>query len=239
MAVYPRLVGTHHHYADNVIGPGFGGPSAPVLGGVAYLTNSDAGTLAYGDVVVIDTAANSSVKKVSTNGDPNVIGVVADTGPYAIGALTPVLLFGYHAAVKVSGATARGDYLKGSGTSGKADPSGTAVTGVFGRALTTDVAGVVVAEVYEPAVGTGSGSGSSDPTYEEQTFDASGETDGAVTTFTMPDFFVSGSTKVWRNGLMQRPIVDYDENATSDSIVMTSAPAASDELIVVYLAQAA
>lgn len=68
-------------------------------------------------------------------------------------------------------------------------------------------------------------------------YDASGATSGSATTFTVPDFYEANTTRVWLNGLLQRPIYDYDESATYDGIVMVAAPAASDELLIEYMPQ--
>lgn len=70
-------------------------------------------------------------------------------------------------------------------------------------------------------------------------FDASGLTDGVTTTFQMPDFFEEDSTRVYMNGLIQRPLIDYNEGAALGSIVMTVAPGTNDELVAVYMMQEA
>lgn len=70
-------------------------------------------------------------------------------------------------------------------------------------------------------------------------FDASGLTDGVETEFDMPDFFEEDSTRVYLNGMLQRPIIDYNEGTDFDTIVMVAAPAADDELVVEYQAQEA
>lgn len=65
-------------------------------------------------------------------------------------------------------------------------------------------------------------------------FDATELTDGVEDTFTTPSVFASGKVRVWLQGLMQRPGVDFDEGVGLDSIVMAVAPDADAELIVVY-----
>lgn len=67
-------------------------------------------------------------------------------------------------------------------------------------------------------------------------WDASGITDGVVATFVTPDFFYEDSTRVFLNGLLQRPIIDYLESVTLDGIVCVAAPAVDDELLIEYKA---
>lgn len=70
-------------------------------------------------------------------------------------------------------------------------------------------------------------------------FDASGLTNGSTTTFQVPDFFQENSTRVYLNGLIQRPLIDYNEGTQLGSVVMTFAPGLNAELVVSYMMQEA
>jgi len=64
------------------------------------------------------------------------------------------------------------------------------------------------------------------------TEDFSASTDGAVTTFTLAYIIVAESSAIFLNGLRLRLGVDYTEGV--QTIVMTTAPANDDELVVDY-----
>lgn len=228
----PRLVGTHHHHTDNLFGPGIGSGSGSA-GAVPDFTNADAGSIELGDVVVLDKFADRSVFRTTNYADLDVVGVVADTGPFATGATdVPVLVNGFTDTVKVTGTVNVGDYLVTDSTSGKAISAGpNPATGAFARAVTVAAAGIVSAVLFEVIIVVDTA------VPEKVWFDMTGMTNSSDTTFNTPDFFIENSTEVFLNGLMQRPLVDYNESTTLDGIVMVAAPTTGDELVVVYRAQ--
>lgn len=228
----PRLIGTHKHHTNDLWGPGSGGGGG-TGGGVVNLTNTDAGSIALGDVVIEDITANNSVKRTTNYADGLVVGVVAGTGPYATGStVVPVLVNGYTSSLKVTGSVNVGDWLVTDSTSGKAISAGpNIVNKAFARAISTASGGLCAAIVFEVVT--------VDVTEvpDRIIFDMSGMTNGVATTFNTPDFFVEDTCAVYRNGLLLRPIVDYNETATLDGITMVAAPTAADELIAIYRAQ--
>jgi hypothetical protein len=88
-----------------------------------------------GDVVVIDTANASSVKKTTTANDEDVFGVVLVGG--ADNASVIVSTEGFVALVNVNAATSIGDFLSTSTTSGSCAPASAVSQGAFARALTS------------------------------------------------------------------------------------------------------
>lgn len=148
----PRLVGTHHHYLTNIVGPGTD-VGEGIYGLVKNFINNEGSNLVLGDVVKINTAGNDYVEKTETLNDPLVVGVVAGAGPYANAASVPVLIMGYHPSIKITGAVARGAYLTASGTDGTAEAMSPGSIGAFARATRTGAAGVVAAIVFEPELG--------------------------------------------------------------------------------------
>lgn len=65
------------------------------------------------------------------------------------------------------------------------------------------------------------------------TEDKTDEVDGEKTEFTMSDYFVSGSVKVYFNGIRQRAI-NYTENILTKSVVLNFVPILGDEIIFDY-----
>lgn len=151
-SVPPRLVGTHHHYLTNLVGPGttFG---EAIYGLVKNFINNEGADLELGDVVKIDAAGDDFVEKTETLSDPLVVGVVASAGPIADGDPVAVLIMGYHSAVKVTGSVSRGDYLTASATDGTAETMTPGSIGAFARATREDDSGTVAAIVFEPELG--------------------------------------------------------------------------------------
>lgn len=128
-------------------------PPGVVIGPtIANFLNNSGGSLADGDVVVLDTTAGGRrIKTTTTAGDPLVIGVVRDvnsTGPFANGSETPVQLDGFVTTLNVTGSVASGDWLRTSTTVKLAAAVANGRAGVFARALSADVAGVVSAYVF-------------------------------------------------------------------------------------------
>jgi hypothetical protein len=58
---------------------------------------------------------------------------------------------------------------------------------------------------------------------------------GSRTQFIFNQGYVSGTTQVWLNGLLQDPAADYAEAGDSISILFTTPPIAGDSLIVAYI----
>lgn len=106
-----------------------------------FFTNKDAGTVAIGDVVIIDTSNDNAVKRTTTATDTLVFGVILVGG--AADAEVIVITEGYCPSVKVTGSTNNGDYLFTSTTTGKADPSASFGQGAFARALNTSASAVI------------------------------------------------------------------------------------------------
>ena len=100
-----------------------------------YYTNKSGGSLAAGDVVVLDTANATAVKTTTSAVDTDAWGVAAITA--ANNAEVYVITEGYVVALTVTGATSIGDYLFTSTTAKKADPASTISSGAFARALTS------------------------------------------------------------------------------------------------------
>jgi len=113
------------------------------------LTNASGATRTAGDVVVQNTASATSFTTTTTAGDTRPVFVVVDTSITA-SAAGYVARYGI-ATVNVQGNVALGNYLRTSTTAGRAaDAGGSAVSGVFGRALTsfTGTSGTVVALLF-------------------------------------------------------------------------------------------
>lgn len=153
-----RYIGMHGHKQSNIIGdlPPAPGDSG-IFGLVKRFENADAGDLELGDVVRLDVGGDNLVELTTTLGDPLVVGVVAGAGPYAPGDDVPVLIMGYHPAVKISGAAAPGDYLQASNTDGAGEVQFPAAAGAFARATAEDAAGTVAAIVFDASLGAGAG----------------------------------------------------------------------------------
>jgi len=61
-------------------------------------------------------------------------------------------------------------------------------------------------------------------------------TDGATTVFSVTDSYVAGSLRVWMNGLLQRPTIEYTESDPSaGEFTFTDAPLTGDSLFVEYI----
>jgi hypothetical protein len=105
-----------------------------VIPQIRYLTNKSGGSVARGDVIVIDTTTAKSFTTVAVANTVGIIGVALDT--ISSNAEGPVQFVGY-APVNVTGSTGIGDFLVTSATAKKASPSATVPSNYFGRALTT------------------------------------------------------------------------------------------------------
>lgn len=111
----------------------------PVSRGYSY-TNRSGSSVSAGDVVIIDTANASSVKKTTTASSPLAFGVVLIGAADAASCV--VITEGYCPALTVTGSTSIGQYLITSTTSGKADPITAIATGAFAVALTSSATSV-------------------------------------------------------------------------------------------------
>ena len=111
----------------------------PVSRGYSY-TNRSGSSVSAGDVVIIDTANASSVKKTTTASSPLAFGVVLVGAADAASCI--VITEGYCPALTVTGSTSIGQYLITSTTSAKADPITNIATGAFARALTASASSV-------------------------------------------------------------------------------------------------
>lgn len=147
--------GFHHHRQNQIEPAGEGPVESGVYGLIKRLTNNEGAAVDYGDVIKIDISGNELIELTETAGDLLVAGVVASNGPFANGALVPVLIYGYHPSVKVTGAVAAGDVLAASATDGTAETQSPPDEGAFARALTASAGGRVSALVNEPALGAG------------------------------------------------------------------------------------
>lgn len=209
-----------------------GGTSSPFgpMSVVAMFLNNSGGNLNDGDVVVLDPLQARSITTTGDEPDVYVLGAVRGSGPFADGEETPVLVLGYHPALKVVGAVASGDYLVSSATTPRAVSVVIAAeAGVFATAATSAAGpgnGTVQAWLYPVVLGAGGGGG---PVISDQT----ANTNGVLDTFTLPSEFQTGTVRVWLNGLFQRPGVDFTVTAP-DLVVMADPPATADELVIVY-----
>ena len=104
-------------------------------GNIIQLYNNDGVSHTPGTVVIIDTSGDSYCKKTTSSGDPKVIGIAAET--IAAGATGKYFQVG-QATVLVQGNVARGNWLRASTTSGRAESSGVLrpSSGGIGIALT-------------------------------------------------------------------------------------------------------
>ena len=121
-----------------------------VLPQMRYLTNKSGGSVARGDVIVIDTTTLKSFTTTTTANKVGIIGIALDT--IASNAAGPVQFTGY-VPVNVNASTAIGDFLTTSTTVKKADNSATFPTNgnVFAMAVTThatQVMAVLVGGVF-------------------------------------------------------------------------------------------
>lgn len=62
-----------------------------------------------------------------------------------------------------------------------------------------------------------------------------GDKDGVNKTYQLSQTFVSGSTRVYLNGVRQRPGVSYDYVESGQTIIFTEAPVAEDTIEVEFL----
>lgn len=151
-----QLFGLHKHKGGQIIGPqedaGVGPNEAGVYGLVKNFVNNEGANLVLGDVVK-GSAGSGTVEKTETLNDPAVVGVVAGNGPYANGAVVPVVISGWHPAVKVTGAAAAGAYLTASNTDGTAQAQTPAGAGSFARATSAAAAGTAPAIIFDPNLG--------------------------------------------------------------------------------------
>lgn len=149
------LYGLHKHKGSQIIGPqedtGTGPNEAGVYGLVKNFINDEGANLVLGDVVKVK--GNGTIEKTETLSDPKVAGVVAGVGPYANGASVPVVISGWHPAVKVTGAAAAGAYLTSSNTDGTAEAQTPAGAGSFARATSAAAGGTAPAIVFDPNLG--------------------------------------------------------------------------------------
>jgi hypothetical protein len=112
------------------------------LGSTPMFLNNTGGVLNNGDVVVLDFTAARRIDDTTTARNPKVAGVVKGTGPFANGAETPVLVSGYHTALKVNGAVVAGDFLATGTNAVRASSIGaTAGAGAFAMAFTANASG--------------------------------------------------------------------------------------------------
>lgn len=117
---------------------------APILAMV--LTNKSGGSVAAGDVVILDTGNDSAfttttTEKLTTNPVYVVQATIADN---AVGVVTSR----GRVKIKVTGTVTRGDYLITSTSAGSAKSNGTTYeAGVFAIALSADSGGYAIAEL--------------------------------------------------------------------------------------------
>lgn len=130
------------------------GEYQPVSRGHLY-TNQSGGTLAAGDVVIIDTANDNAVTTTTTANDPLVFGVTLVGG--ADTAEVIIVTEGFCPVVNVTGSTVNGDYLSTSTTAKKADPSTAFGSGSFARAMSTSSSSVTAQLGGATMVQAGSG----------------------------------------------------------------------------------
>lgn len=127
------------------------------LTGIRLLNNSGS-TRSAGDVVIIDTTTASAFTTTASAGSLLVVGVVQETA--LAGAQCLVRTTGIATQVKVTAATAKGDWLTTSTTAGSALNSNASnpPTGAFARALTSTAgAGTVTALLMTPSPGVSGG----------------------------------------------------------------------------------
>ena len=113
--------------------------------GYSY-TNKSGSSVTTGNVVILDTSNASAVKKTTTADSADVFGVVLVGG--ADNASIIVSTEGFAALLDVTAATAIGDFLSTSTTSGSCASSSSVSQGAFARALTSTAgAGQVACQI--------------------------------------------------------------------------------------------
>lgn len=157
MATEQQSHGMHSHYQSAIITDSPGPSESGTISIVKRFINNQGANLVLGDAVKIDTTGNDRIIKATTLGDLGVIGVVAAAGPFANGASTPVVIFGYHPSIKATGTIARGDYLQCSNTDGTVETMAIAGAGIFGRAVAASSGGFVAGIIFDPSLGAGAG----------------------------------------------------------------------------------
>lgn len=141
-------------------------PASLVGPTVQMFINNSGGSLADGDVVVLDASGARLIGTTTTPADELSVGVVRDVrsqGPFAATAETPVLILGNLNTLKVTGAVAAGDYLAASSTIKRAESVGTSsLPGAFAIAESANPSGdgTVAAFVFGFGGASGSGGGS-------------------------------------------------------------------------------
>jgi hypothetical protein len=146
------------HVHDHAV-PGSPTTETNISGIVKDFTNGHGSNLVLGDVVRLKTSSASTIEKAASLSDTGILGVVSKTGPFANGSATPVLLAGYHGAIKVTGSVAEGDYLRASATAGTAQVATTPAIGTFARAVDAASGGFVKAVVFDRILNASGGGG--------------------------------------------------------------------------------
>jgi hypothetical protein len=180
----PRLSGTHHHLADNVLD------------------------------------LNEAIDEASPT--------PADT-------VVEETTFGQASDVGVSDEYSRGDHTHGTPDEPEAEPFD--VLEADGEASISNPTQIITpnGSLSQPS----SGVAVLDMRPVVSLYDATGATDGARVDFPLPDFCVPDSVMVWEDGLMLRPVVDYNEDSDYSGVTLASAPASSTPLLIRYEAEQA
>lgn len=101
---------------------------------IVKVANKSGGSLANGDVVIVDTANNTAVTTTTTGRSETSVGVVQET--IANNATGRVLVSGYAALVNVPASVTRGHYVETHTVAKQATGSATRRSGSFGQFLT-------------------------------------------------------------------------------------------------------
>lgn len=263
-----RAQGTHLHYQSNIVGPSSAGGETGVSGLVRNFTNNQGANLVLGDVVALDASGDNRIKKTTLLGDMLVIGAVAEAGPYANGDSTPVLISGYHAKIKVTGAISRGDFLQASNTDGSAEVIATPNAGTFARVVADDVGGFAAGIVFDRTLSAAAITTFLDLTDTPDAYTGqaakivavnagetalefitspltpiplgvleslTGQPDGVIVAFSLLNYFLEGSSRVFADGMLMEPEIDWTEDADFGGVTLTVAPATGTQLAVQYL----
>ncbi len=147
--------GMHLHTQGAIISDAPGPREGGVFAIVKRFINNQGGDLETGDTVGLDSSGTNFVKKTTILDDPTVAGVVS-TGTFPDGEEVPVVIFGYHPTIKVTGSVTAGDYLTSDNSDGTASTQSTPGQGAFARATSDDDTGYVSGIVFaDPSLGSG------------------------------------------------------------------------------------
>lgn len=131
------IVWTYNATSPTTTGAAHPAPTAAFIGStqtIAHLINKSGGSVAAGDVVVIDTGNSVAFTTTTTSRETKLVGIAQ--AAIASNARGPVLMEGYAPLVNTTASVTRGNYAQTSTTVKKATENATRQSGSFAQYLT-------------------------------------------------------------------------------------------------------